>query len=118
MPSNPVRLALTGLSSSNGMPMWMPDIYANPFNIFAQMQVSSGVSVGQTANLEGTTDYTGTTSSDFNGWNPLTASWSPIIAGASSNQNATITTPFSAIRLNVTGGSSTGTFACNLIQAG
>lgn len=118
MPSLPVVLSLTGLSSTGGMPMWMPDIYIRPFNIGIGITASSSLT---TYSIQHTFDYIGGLSSNFNGWISSAAAWydNTGISGASgSSVNGNYAFPVSAIRLNVLSGSSTVTITAKLIQAG
>lgn len=120
MPSNPVVLTVVGLSSTAGTPTWFPDQIGgfSPFNIgIGTVVTSTGT---QTYNIEHTFDYQGNLSSNFNGFISSAATWyqNTGITAATSNANGNYAFPVSAIRLNVTAGSSQGTVTAKLIQAG
>jgi len=118
VPSNPAVLTVTGLSSTAGYPMWFPDYDVRPFNIGIGTVVNSTGT--QTYSVEHTFGYQGFLSSDFNGWQSSLATWyaNTGIVSATSNANGNYAFPVSAIRLNVISGSSQGSVACTLIQAG
>lgn len=106
---------ITGLSSTFGLGSSLicaPDITQTPFAIGVGCVVNS---TNITYNVEHTFDYTG--SSAFISSN---ATWflNSTIAAASSNLTGNYAFPVSAIRGNVTAGSSTGTLTITLIQAG
>src|SRR4051812_30705071 len=104
---------VTGLSSSaTNPPIYVPNIMANPFAIGVGCVVNS---TSITYSVEHTFDYTG--SSFFISSN---ATWfqNSTIAAASSNLTGNYAFPVSAIRANVTAGSSIGTLTVTLIQAG
>lgn len=112
MPSNPYRITITGLSSTGGYGFYAPDYAVRPFNIGIGTVVNSTT---VTFSVEHTFDYTG--SSTFISSN---ATWFPNsgITGKSTNTDGNYAYPVSAIRLNVTAGSSTGTVTATFIQAG
>jgi hypothetical protein len=120
MPSNPVVLTVTGLSSSAGTPTWFPDTIGgfSPFNIGIGTVVNSTGT--QTYNIEHTFDYFGNLSSGFNGFLSSLATWyaNTGISAATSNANGNYAFPVTAIRLNVTAGASQGTVTAKLVQAG
>lgn len=106
--------AITGLSSTFGLGSSLalyPDTMQNPFNIGIACVVNS---TAVTYSVEHTFDYTG--SSVFLSSN---ATWfqNSTISAASSNLTGNYAFPVSAIRLNVTAGSSTGTVTITAIQA-
>jgi hypothetical protein len=108
MPSNPSRQTLTGLSSTNGFLQWFPEDTA-PFAIGAAVTGSSA-----TWNLEISNDYTG--SSAFISSNAV---WfSSLASGQVSSGFVSVAVPCTAVRLNVTAGSSTAVTAVSYIQAG
>jgi hypothetical protein len=115
MPSMPWQTSVTGNSSTFGYgssTIYVPDYMIRPFNI------GIGTIVNSTAvvfSVEHTWDYTG--SSVFISSN---ATWFPNtgITAKSTNTDGNYAYPVSAIRLNVTSGSSTGTVTLKLIQAG
>lgn len=115
MPSMPWRFTVTGVSSTVGYPssgVFFPDYYVRPFNIGIGTIVNSTAS---TFNVEHTFDYTG--SSTFISSN---ATWFPNtgITAKSTNTDGNYAYPVTAIRLNVTTGSATGTVQLVAIQAG
>ena len=107
-------LAVTGLSSTFGFPLAFPDITQTPFNIGIGC-VCNSTSAATAYNVEHSFDYTG--SSTFISSN---ATWfqNSTISAASSNLTGNYSFPVSAIRLNVTAGSSAGTVSATLLQAG
>jgi hypothetical protein len=107
-------LIVTGLSSSFGFPLCTPDIMQTPFNIGIGCVINSTSAI-TSYNIEHSFDYTG--SSVFISSN---ATWfqNSTISAASSNVTGNYAFPVTAIRPNVTAGSSTGTLTVTLIQAG
>lgn len=105
-------ITVTGLSSTAGTPVYVPDTARNPFNIGFGCVVNS---TSITYNIEHSWDYTG--SSAFISSN---ATWfqHSSVTSATSNANSNYAFPVSVIRLNVTAGSSTGTVTASFIQAG
>lgn len=104
---------VTGLSSTFGFAsINFPDVMQNPFAIGVGCVVNS---TSITYSVEHSFDYTG--SSAFISSN---ATWfqNSTISAASSNLTGNYAFPVSAIRPNVTAGSSTGTLTVTLIQAG
>src|SRR5215210_7396483 len=106
---------ITGLSTTFGQGSslaYYPDIMMKPFAIGVGAVVNS---TGITFTVEHTFDYTG--SSTFISSN---ATWFPNsgLTGKSTNTDGNYAFPVSAIRANVTAGSSTGTLTLTLIQAG
>lgn len=122
MPSNPVVLTATGLSSTSGWVYWMPDVYGmSPFNIGIMCEVNSTGT--QTYNIEHSFDYNGTWSSNFNGWNVSSTSGTAWLAntgitGATSNISGNYAFPVPVIRINVTAGSCIGTVTAKFFEAG
>jgi hypothetical protein len=112
MPSLPYRYTLTGLSSTAGYPVYFPDYMVRPFNIGIGCVTASS---STTFNVEHTFDYTG--SSTFIS---TAATWmiNSGISAISCNISGNYAYPVSAIRLNVTAGSSTNTVTLTIIQAG
>jgi hypothetical protein len=105
---------ITGLSSTFGLGSsiaYYPNIMANPFNIGVGCVINSS---NITYNVEHTFDAG---SSAFISSN---ATWfqNSTISAASSNLTGNYAFPVTAIRPNVTAGSSTGTLTLTLIQAG
>jgi hypothetical protein len=105
---------VTGLSSTAGFPILVPDVTQTPFNIGIGCVMNSTSAI-TSYNIEHTFDYTG--SSVFISSN---ATWfqNSTISGASSNLTGNYAFPVSAIRPNVTAGSSQGTLTVTMIQAG
>ena len=128
MVSNIFRATVTGLSSnatggsqtnSSGYPTWYTDIDRTPFN------VGIGVTVNSTAaapawNIEHTFDYLGNLSSNFVGFLASAATWfqHSTLSGQSSNANGNYAFGVSAVRLNVTAGSSIQTVTMTLVPTG
>jgi hypothetical protein len=107
-------LLVTGLSSTFGFPLCVPDVMLTPFNVGIGCVMNSTSAI-TSYNVEHTFDYTG--SSTFISSN---ATWflNSTISAASSNLSGNYAFPVAAIRPNVTAGSSTGTLTVTLIQAG
>lgn len=103
---------LTGLSTTGGYPTYFPDVTRTPFSVSISAAVNSSA-VAFT--VEHTLDYTG--SSAFISSN---ANWfaSSGITGAATTAFTAYTYPVTAIRLNSTAGSSTGTIGLTILQAG
>lgn len=107
-------ITVTGLSSTFGLGSsiaYYPDIMQNPFNIGIGCTVNS---TAITYNVEHSFDCG---SSAFISSN---ATWfqNSTISAVSSNLTGNYAFPVSAIRPNVTAGSSTGTLTLTLMQAG
>jgi hypothetical protein len=105
---------LTGLSSTNGFPLWFPDVLNNPFNL------GIGVAVNSTAttpswNMEAAFGFTGTSA-----WISSNDTWFQLSGLASNSSNATgnVAFPCAALRLNVTAGASQQTITATVIQSG
>jgi hypothetical protein len=115
MPSMPWSLTVTGNSTTFGLGSslcFFPDYMIRPFNI------GIGTIVNSTAvvfSVEHSFDYTG--SSVFIS---TAATWFPNtgITAKTTNTDGNYAYPVSAIRLNVSAASSTGTVTLKLIQAG
>lgn len=106
---------ITGLSTTFGQGSSLahyPNVMATPFNIGVGCVVNS---TSITYTIEHSFDYIG--SSTFISSN---ATWFPNsgISAKSTNQDGNYAYPVSAIRGNVTAGSSTGTLTITCIQAG
>jgi hypothetical protein len=111
MPSIPSRQTLTGLSSTNGFPIWFADTAIRPFSASVACVVNS---TPISYNVEASLDFTG--SSNFIS---SAATWfSSGLSAATSNALASFGFPVSALRVNVVSGSSTGTVAVTFTQAG
>ncbi len=108
---------VTGLSSTFGLGSSLvlyPDIMQTPFNIGIGVTCNSTSAI-TSYNVEHSFDYTG--SSVFIS---TAATWfqNSTLSAASSNLTGNYAFPVSAIRLNVTAGSSTGTVTLTALQAG
>lgn len=126
MPANIYRATVTGLSSnasggaqtnSSGFPTFFPDLCRTPFNI------GVGVTVNSTAvlwNCEFSFDYIGALSSNFVGFLSSLATWfqHSTLSGQSSNASGNFAFGVTAIRGNVTAGSSTGLTNFTFVQSG
>lgn len=112
MPSARYAATLTGLSSTSGTLVYYPDTAVRPFSVSVSAAVNS---TNAAFTVQHTLDYTG--SSDFISSN---ANWfaSSGISGASTSAFTAYTFPVTAIQLNSTAGSSTGTIALTIVQAG
>jgi hypothetical protein len=115
MAANIYRNTLTGLSSTNGFPVYFPDLQETPFSVSVSASPASSASAGFT--VEHSFDYLGPQSSV---WISSNAVWFPSsgIAAISSNSYTAYTYPVTAIRLNSTGGSSTNVVTFTIVQAG
>lgn len=102
---------LTGLSSDSGYLQYFPDTTRLPFNLSVQCTNTAS----QAYSVEYSLGYTG--SSTFVS---TAATWSSTtgISAATTSAFASYTFPFTAIRLNSTGGSSTATVTMTIVQAG
>jgi hypothetical protein len=108
MPSAISRQSLTGLSSTNGFLQWLPED-VRPFAIGIAVTGSSA-----TWNLEISNDYTGSSA-----FISSAASWfSSLASGQVSSGFVSVAVPCTAVRLNVTAGSSTAVTAVSYVQAG
>ena len=109
MPSMPYKTTVTGLSSTFGFPLYVPDYLVRPFGLtISTVIVSSGT---QTYNVEVSNDYTGSSS-----FISSAATWfSSLLSGATSNAAIAVTTPVTAIRPNVTAGASQGTVTVTIV---
>jgi hypothetical protein len=113
MASIPWRITQTGLSTTAGYATtYFPDITVSPFSVSISAAVNSTAVV---FNIEHSMDYTG--SSVFVS---TAAVWfqSSGITGATTNAFTAYTYPVTAIRINSTAGSSIGTVAVTIVQAG
>ncbi len=109
MPTNlPSRQSLTGLSSTSGFPQWFPED-VRPFSVSVAVSGSSA-----TFNVEISNDYTG--SSAFISSNAVW--YSSLAAAVVSTAFFSIGAACTAIRLNVTAGSSTAVTSVSFVQAG
>lgn len=109
MPSNPSRQSLVGLSSTAGFPTAYCDWSIRPFNLTVAITGSSA-----TFNVEGSLDYTGSSA-----FASSAAVWFSSFGSALVSTNAVaISTPLTAVRLNVTAGSSTATTTMTVLQSG
>src|SRR5260370_997262 len=103
---------LTGLSSTNGFPLWLPDPVQNPFNIGIGVTLST-TSAAPSYNVEAAFGYTGSSVyiSSNDTWFPLSG-----LASATTNATGNVAFPCTALRLNVTAGASQQTTAVTIIQ--
>ena len=111
MPSILWQKTLIGLSSTDGFPIWFPDTDIRPFAVTV-----ATYSASNTYNVEHTLDYTG--SSAFISSN---ATWfqNSTQSGVVANVISNYAFPVTAIRLNVTAGSTTNTgVTMKILQAG
>src|SRR5258708_5141687 len=113
MPSMPKVITATGLSSTTGFDVFVPD-YMNataPFNIGV-----GATSSGNTYTIEHTFTALGPGSTITT----TGATWfsHSTLAAQTSNAFGSYTFPVRGIRVNVTAGTSTGTVICTLISAG
>lgn len=112
MPSNRFSITITGISSTSGyMTPYFPDTMIRPFNIGIGCVNTSS----QVYTVEHSFDYTG--SSTFISSN---ATWFPNsgITAKTTYQDGNYAYPVSAIRVQSSAGSSTGTVTMTIIQAG
>jgi hypothetical protein len=109
MPTNlPSRQSITGLSSTNGFPSYFPED-VRPFSVSIAVTGSSA-----TYNVEISNDFTG--SSAFISSNAV---WFSSLASAQASTGFyNIAFPCTAMRLNVTAGSSTAVTGVSFVQAG
>jgi hypothetical protein len=110
------RNTVVGNSSTYGLgssQCFYPDIFRNPFNIGISVAVNS---TGITFSVESTMDYNGFSSAFIS----TAANWFPNsgLTAQTSGGTGNYAYPVTAIRLNVTAGSSTGTATITCIQAG
>jgi hypothetical protein len=116
MPSLPFRVTQTGISTTAGFTsVYFPDYMVRPFNI--------GIGVVQTAassatySIQHTFDYTGGST----GFISSNATWmtnTGISSSTSAFVDGNYAYPVTAIRLNVTAGSSVGSVTATFVQAG
>lgn len=113
MPSAPWRYTLTGVSTtSSAYPTWFPDTSIRPFAVTVQTVVNS---TGVAYTVQHSLDYTGSSAfiSTAATWFPSTGT-----TAATTNSIAAYTYPVTAISVVSTAGSSTGTIAITIVQAG
>lgn len=116
MPANPTRITITGFSTTGGYGFMVPDYGVSPFNVGIGVTVSS---TAPTYSVQHTYDYTG--SSTFISSNATWFTNTSFSSIAGVNADGAYTYPVSAIRLNVSGGStatSTATVTMTVFQAG
>jgi hypothetical protein len=104
-------------TNSSGFPTYYCDLARTPFSIGVGVTVNSSAVV---YNVEHTFDYIGTLSSNFVGFLASAATWfqHSTLSAQTSNANGNYAFGVTAVRLNVTAGSSTGTTTMTLAQAG
>lgn len=113
MPSIPWSRTLTGISTtSSDYPTYFPDISIRPFSLSVQTVVNS-TNVAYT--VRHSNDYTGSSTfiSTAATWFPSTGT-----TAATTNSFAAYTYPVTAIQIVSTAGSSAGTIAITIVQAG
>lgn len=113
MPSVPYRNTLTGISTtSSAYPTYFPDIMIRPFSVSVQTVVNS-TNVAYT--VQHSNDYTGSSA-----FVSTAATWYPSsgTTAATTNSFTIYDWPVTAIRVVSTAGSSTGTIAITIVQAG
>lgn len=112
MPAQPKVITTTGLSSTAGFDVFVPDYNVTPFNLGLGVVVSSvnTYTVEHTFNILGPTSTLTTTG----------AVWFPhsTLAGLNVSAVGNYAFPVAAIRLNVTAGTSTSTVQLTIISAG
>jgi hypothetical protein len=111
------RQTTTGLSSTFGLGsslVFFPDLMLTPFAIGIGV-VCNSTSATTSYNVEHSFDNSGSSA-----FTSSTATWfqNSTISGASSNLTGNLAFPVSAVRLNVTAGSSVATISMTCIQAG
>lgn len=112
MPALPKVMTTTGLSSTTGFDIFVPDYMVTPFNLGLGIVVSSA----NTYTVEHTFDNLAPPSTLA----ATGAVWFPhsTLASLSSNAVGNYAFPVRGIRLNVTAGTSTATVALTIISAG
>lgn len=109
MPSSPSRQSVAGLSSTSGFATWFPDTAVRPFAVSVAVTGSSA-----TYNVEISNDYSGSSA-----FASSAASWFSSLASAQvSSGFVSVAVPCTAVRLNITAGSSTAVTAASFVQAG
>jgi hypothetical protein len=99
MPANRWTQSITGLSTTSGYPLYIPDWFNNDaFSLGISVTASS---TGTPYNVEGTLGYTGSSA-----FISTAAIWATISSLAGNSSLIAVTTPVTAIRLNVVSGSS------------
>lgn len=114
MPSNRYSITITGISSTSGyMVPYFPDYMVRPFNVGIGCVMNS---TGQVYTVEHSFDYTGGSSTFISS----NATWFPNsgITAKTTNQDGNYAFPVSAIRVQSSAGSSSGTVTLTIIQAG
>jgi hypothetical protein len=128
MPANIFRATVTGLSSnatggsqtnSSGYPTYFPDLVADPFSIGIGVTVSS-TAAAPSWNVEHTFDAILNLSSNAAGFLSSLATWfqHSTLSAQSSNGTGNYAFGVTAIRINVTAGSSQQLTTLTLVQAG
>lgn len=112
MAASPKVITVTGLSSTAGFDVFLPDYQVTPFNLGLGVVVSSV----NTYNVEHTFDNLASPSTLAS----TSATWflHSTLAGLNANANGNYAFPVRGIRLNVTAGTSTATVALTIISAG
>jgi hypothetical protein len=113
MPANRVVQTITGLSSTAGFQTYVVDWSKNPPINIGITGVLNSTAAAPTYNIEGTNDYTGSSS-----FVSTAATWFSSLANAvSSNLLLAVTVPVTALRANITAGSSVQTLTLSFISA-
>lgn len=112
MPASPKVITVTGLSSTAGFDVFLPDYQVTPFNLGLGVVVAAS----NVYNVEHTFDNLGAPSTLAS----TSATWflHSTLAQLSSNANGNYAFPVRGIRLNVTAGTSTSTVTLTIISAG
>jgi hypothetical protein len=113
MPAQRVVQTITGLSSTAGFQLYVVDWAKNPPQNIGVSGVLNSTAAAPTYNIEATNDYTG--SSTFTS---SAATWfSSLATAVASNALVAVTVPVTALRANVTAGSSIQTLTVTFISA-
>src|SRR4051812_6836998 len=104
-------LTQTGLSSTTGFQVWYPNLTATPFSVTVSAAVNS---TNAAYSLEFSNDYTGSSA-----FTSTAATWyaSSGITAATTNAFMHVSSPFTAMRINSSAGSSQGTITATFVQA-
>lgn len=116
MPSMPWRATLTGHSTTNGFIQYFPDISIRPFSLAVACVPTS---TAPAYSIQHSYDYTGSSTFVSTAATWFTPTAFSTIAGL--NAEGAYTFPVTAIRLNISGGStatSTASVAVTIVQAG
>jgi hypothetical protein len=116
VPSNRWSQTLTGPSSTAGYPLYITDWMkrAGPFNLGISCVLGPTSTSTAAYNVEVTNDYTGSSTFTSTAATWFSSFGSALVAGALLQ----ITTPVTAVRLNVTAGASNNTNTMTIVSAG